>query len=319
MKCYLLLRENVENGPYTLDELKALNLLPTDLIWVEGSSQCWRFPYEINGLASFVQPAQQKEKQTFEPDAASPTSRVFVAFPPQLQNLITPAQLAKYTTDAPEASSEPQTPLPNLETQLEEHHRAKAFRFRASRQTSPAMGWIAAVCTGVLISAVLIKKMVDAVEVQQLPVKAAAALPDSNPQAGGAEDKTYRNALATELVPVDTAVALEKPVKKAKKVSIKKQVRVRASAYRKGVFGGIQGLTLLVDNASDHVLDKVTIEVAYLKPNGDVIEKENHHLRAVAPKSSKTLVVPPSKRGVKVEYKITKIQSHEARLPMRDA
>src|SRR5687768_7677800 len=87
MKCYLLLRENVESGPFTLEEMKDKALLPTDLIWVEGSSQSWRFPYEIHALVPYVQTPTQKDFETFsENDTQLPTSKgVFVALPPQPQ------------------------------------------------------------------------------------------------------------------------------------------------------------------------------------------------------------------------------------------
>ena len=37
-KVYLLLRKNLQTGPYTYEELLQQQLLPTDLIWVEGKS-----------------------------------------------------------------------------------------------------------------------------------------------------------------------------------------------------------------------------------------------------------------------------------------
>lgn len=147
---------------------------------------------------------------------------------------------------------------------------------------------------------------------------AASALPATNrPMDVPEEDKTYRNALSTEMVAVDTTAA-EKPKKAPKKVNIKKQVQISASDFKKGVFGGIHRLKLLVENNSEHILDKVTIEVKYLKPNGDVIATENHNLLAVAPKSTKTLDVPSSNRGVDFKYRIVSIKSHEAKVPMRD-
>ena len=37
-KVYLLLRNNRQTGPYSLDELLKLNLKPFDLVWVDGRS-----------------------------------------------------------------------------------------------------------------------------------------------------------------------------------------------------------------------------------------------------------------------------------------
>lgn len=319
MKCYLLLRENVENGPFTLEEIMKKNLLPTDLVWVEGSSQSWRFPYEIHALAPYVQSSGQKENETFsENDMDTQTiKRVFVALPPQ-PNSVEPKVFDEESLAEPvEETAGIVTPLEELKANLEAHHKNQTFKFRKHKMPSGA-GWMAAVFIGVLISAVMIKKMVDAMEERSTTLASAAMPVTGLPQQGSeGDDKTYQNALSTELVPMDSTV-VEKTKKTPKKVAIKKLVKLTASDYKKGIFGGINHLKLQVENKSDQILDKVSIEVKYLKPNGDVIAKENHYVLAVAPKSTKTLEVPPSNRGVEFKYRITHIKSHEAKAPMRD-
>lgn len=52
MKRYHLLRNNRESGPFTLRELKEVNLLPSDLLWIEGESTCWSHPEEIEELGA---------------------------------------------------------------------------------------------------------------------------------------------------------------------------------------------------------------------------------------------------------------------------
>jgi hypothetical protein len=52
-KVYLLLRNNHERGPFTVEELLQQHLRPTDLIWVEGWSQAWSYPSEIPELRPF--------------------------------------------------------------------------------------------------------------------------------------------------------------------------------------------------------------------------------------------------------------------------
>jgi hypothetical protein len=47
-KIYLLLRKNQQTGPYTYEELLQQQLVPTDLIWVEGKSAVWLIPSELN-------------------------------------------------------------------------------------------------------------------------------------------------------------------------------------------------------------------------------------------------------------------------------
>jgi hypothetical protein len=53
-KRYLLLRNNLESGPFTIDELIQQQLQPSDLIWVEGQSHSWVFPAELDELSPSV-------------------------------------------------------------------------------------------------------------------------------------------------------------------------------------------------------------------------------------------------------------------------
>ena len=46
-KVYLLLRNNKETGPFTIQELLLQKLSPTDMIWVEGKSTAWTFLNEM--------------------------------------------------------------------------------------------------------------------------------------------------------------------------------------------------------------------------------------------------------------------------------
>jgi hypothetical protein len=53
-KVYLLLRNNKQLGPFSLDELLQQSLQPFDLVWVEGRSAGWRYPTEIDTLKAYV-------------------------------------------------------------------------------------------------------------------------------------------------------------------------------------------------------------------------------------------------------------------------
>jgi hypothetical protein len=55
-KVYLLLRNNRETGPFTIDELRQQNLGPADLVWVEGKSQAWSHPTELTELSASGSP-----------------------------------------------------------------------------------------------------------------------------------------------------------------------------------------------------------------------------------------------------------------------
>jgi hypothetical protein len=51
-KNYYLLRNNLESGPYTIDELLLQQLQPTDLVWVEGRMNAWCHPSELEELTT---------------------------------------------------------------------------------------------------------------------------------------------------------------------------------------------------------------------------------------------------------------------------
>ena len=53
-KVYLLLRSNKQTGPYSIEELLQLNLKPFDLVWMEGRSAAWQYPFEIPSLKPYV-------------------------------------------------------------------------------------------------------------------------------------------------------------------------------------------------------------------------------------------------------------------------
>lgn len=48
MKKYLLLRNNIQSGPYTYEELTELGLKSQDLLWINGKSASWRYPAEFD-------------------------------------------------------------------------------------------------------------------------------------------------------------------------------------------------------------------------------------------------------------------------------
>jgi hypothetical protein len=62
-KVYLLLRENQQTGPHSLEELAQLQLKNSDLIWIEGKSAGWYYPHEVDALKPLLAtPAAQKER-----------------------------------------------------------------------------------------------------------------------------------------------------------------------------------------------------------------------------------------------------------------
>lgn len=316
MKCYLLLRKNAETGPFTLDELTAQALKPTDLIWMEGQSTAWKYPTEIEALQAFVADEEPADESDFLQGEVLTTSKgIFVALPPHFKPKTTCPPLIE-SDDTAALQMRFSQPLEALQEQYQQHYEQprKENRFQFSKTFSKPHHtiWLGCVFAGLLLSAGLIKKMVDAYEENATGLATAAAMPINNmdnelnePDANQAE-----NALTTEVVPIDTFTM--KPVKKApKKVDLKKMVSLEANDYQVGLLGGIKNLRMLVVNNSAFILDKVKFELQYLKPNGEVVKTENMILKSIAPKSSKSMAIPSNKRGVKVTYHITSIQSKQ--------
>ena len=55
MKKFLLLRDDVQSGPYSFEEIKSKGLQSTDLVWVLGISNGWTYTSEIEEFAGIVQ------------------------------------------------------------------------------------------------------------------------------------------------------------------------------------------------------------------------------------------------------------------------
>lgn len=108
---------------------------------------------------------------------------------------------------------------------------------------------------------------------------------------------------------------IEQPVDKVDKDVIRDNlanlVSVASNSYSVGTFGGITGVQLTVSNKSVYPLDLVVVEVQYIQANKKVYKTENLYFRGIAPGSALMQEAPNSSRGIKVQYKITLVNSKE--------
>lgn len=65
MANYLLLRNNKESGPYSVDDLMELGLKAYDLVWAQGKSAAWRYPSEIEELKPFAPIVEEQPYDRF--------------------------------------------------------------------------------------------------------------------------------------------------------------------------------------------------------------------------------------------------------------
>jgi hypothetical protein len=112
-KVYLLLRNNVQSGPFTIDELLQQQLKPGDLVWKEGHT-AWLHPFEMDEFQITI---TKNERAIAEPQKKASVKRV---------------RRAKPTHE----NTEPVTPPPvyDLERKAEEI-RQRALNYHAAEHT----------------------------------------------------------------------------------------------------------------------------------------------------------------------------------------
>ena len=89
---------------------------------------------------------------------------------------------------------------------------------------------------------------------------------------------------------------------------ISSKIGLEANDYNVGALGGIRNLKMTLLNRSRYLLDKVTVELRYLNPDGKIIKTEKLYFQNAQPQDITSLQVDKSKRGVKVEYQVTNIE-----------
>ena len=112
----------------------------------------------------------------------------------------------------------------------------------------------------------------------------------------------------TDKIEKNTNPVAEIKVKPVTIADISPKIDLKANDYNVGAFGGIRNLKMTLQNGSAYLLDKVTVELKYVNPDGNIIKTEQLYFQNVPPQNATTIKVDKSKRGVKVEYNITNIE-----------
>ena len=102
----------------------------------------------------------------------------------------------------------------------------------------------------------------------------------------------------------------EQAAKNNIKNNISTYVNVTPTHYSYSELGGIYGLSVVVQNSSNYVLDNVHVRVDYIKADGGLWKSENLDFTVLGPRSSQTLKAPDSERGTSVQCFITSIKSN---------
>jgi hypothetical protein len=136
MSSYLLLRNNKESGPFTIDEIREMPLKAYDLLWVVGKSAAWRYPGEIPEIKPFAPPVpEQKEdsyrkiksesfnaisKETTPQKITSSLKSIYVNLPSEKKQVIIQRERFIIEQDSP---VEKPTTLNNLNLHTKKHDR----------------------------------------------------------------------------------------------------------------------------------------------------------------------------------------------------
>jgi hypothetical protein len=318
MKKYLLLKDNQQSGPYSLEEISALSLKKLDLVWIEGQSTQWEYVTEIEELKLSI--VGKTHNPVYYPQVSTERIRnggfkykPYVELP---VNGTKSEKRAAISTTIPEGEVEIkfEQPLSEIKERYVKHLEQEKFQFGKQFQRNSGL-WIMGLMFMLIASAFVIKKVVDNNDEQTDRTPVAAAVPIIGLPEGKVNEKaadvSYKNAISVEETPVTETVTPKKTAQKITIKDIRKKVTVHTNNYKVGMFGGVDDLQLNVRNGSSVTLDKVNLQVIFLKPNGEQVKSESYSVYSVAPGETKILVVPPSKRGVKVKSVITGVESKQ--------
>lgn len=231
MMCYYLLRKNKESGPLTLTELKAMSLLKTDLVWVNGESTCWRSPDEVEELKGLAKDPQNEPKDHKKKERQTAPALTYTA------TTAASYQQNHYTDSAePEQSSDEPLPKPSFE-ELKKKYAAKTPRkkvWKSQINIGANLMGVATLVIGVSVAAFMMKKAVDNIEHEPIVATAEAVeigavethISTSSQAAMAPGAAIIAATLNTSPVPDETAVlsttasvSIKEPVKKEAVVS----------------------------------------------------------------------------------------------------
>jgi len=416
---YLLLRNNKQSGPYSLDELKTLGLKAYDLVWVEGKSAAWRYPSEIEELSAFAPVVEEQPFDRFykkaspveananssvvsDPSTVPGKRTIYVTLPAGRQPIPVTAPAVNNWSSRPESAPIAPEPAPALyksesisiaydfednssqlspgETPVVEFLPRPKKR-RSDRIVKPlvaGLSILALLAAGIFIGLYINK---DTGSLQP-KIAARTAGGDNGQQNHTPTQQLPAPAVKNDPVPVNTdrkpdtvatiigqTIPTEPPLSRSHRVSTPKgktvnsktqvippsptkdsssgtasvvhretehrsnveekpeyadkfkdadikanilsRVSVKTSGYTVGTFGGIVDLQVTVTNRSDYPLDLVVVEVQYIQANKKIYKTENLYFRGIGAGSALMQEAPKSSRGIRVQYKVTMINSKE--------
>ena len=159
-------------------------------------------------------------------------------------------------------------------------------------------------------------------KVEDNPVTDQAPRVETNERTGERTRKTRNETTDTEEQPAvvndEPAAESRKPKAVLSNKGLASQVSVKTNNYKIVAFGGIRDLQVTVHNESKYVLDKVLVELQYLKPSLEPFRVDVITFKSVSPNGTLTIRMPDTNRGIKVRYRILNILSTQSAKDLAD-
>lgn len=91
--------------------------------------------------------------------------------------------------------------------------------------------------------------------------------------------------------------------------NIRSYVKVTAGTYQFSKPGGVFGLTMLVINNSNYLLENVRVKVQHITADGGLWKEQFVDFKLVQPGTQSSIPIPDEQKGVSVRYEIVSIRS----------
>lgn len=296
MKHYILLRDNEERGPYSLQELKEQLLVSNDLVWIEGESTRWSYAKEVEELNPFITQSPQAKRLLSNPvDLTHRTT--FVAIPKEISDGTSSLQYSFCNNPALKiADNTRSAPM-------------EKFRFEPKKERASALIIIALLLF--LIGSVFIVKSVIDDRAAKSNVEAtltAQSLPEDETN-DESKDAAYGHALKTENTQANRIIKAEDVSGETLK-ELEQMISLTENNDKPGWLQQSKDYEIKIhNNSQSHSIQKLDLLIEYLKPGGQVAHKETFSIFSVAPNKTKLLVIPAAKNRYKIRYRLTGFES----------
>jgi hypothetical protein len=297
MNRYFLLRRNEEYGPYTLEEIKMMRLLPSDLIWLD-EAQRWMYPQEIGDVRIFADEGGSSSMNgALRRPADSAKCKPVIA-----------SEIVKQFPCRSESSVEKRQSVQSLPQFRENYREWKPSRKKVRRSLSSISDImkVAIVFPGVVLGSIFLKKLVDGFDSGAEPASPINIERNITDLQAGEKSK-------------DLVVAAAESSKNKELSLLKKQVRFTIEEHKNSTDPANSAVQLTVSNHSDRNFDKIMIAVDFVQQNGVLIKSEQLEVSSLPSLGTKTISIMGFTPGTSIRFHILRIDTKQQKARLRQA